>query len=91
MTIDPRKKNPFFPARRQRIERWMSKDRSEIIIHDQSQSSFSSMSQVKHRFNQELYNLGELRQRAIEQNNFNQKVFANKQAMKHKENSSILT
>lgn len=68
----------------------MSKDRSEIIVHDQSQSSFSSISQVKHRFDQELYQLGELRQRTIEQNNFNQKLFANKQAMKHKENPSIL-
>lgn len=74
------------PVRKQRIERWVHKDRREHL----SEASDGMACPMKRRLNAHVYQLGEQRQRLIEQSNFDQKLFANKQAVRHKDNQPIL-
>jgi hypothetical protein len=37
----------------------------------------------------DLYQLGQQREKLLERNNFDQKLFANKQALRHKENEDF--
>ncbi|CAF0964566.1 unnamed protein product [Rotaria sordida] len=80
--------------RRQRIERWINKDRSTSIINNKkirsSKQSDNTLFQTDRHLNVELFQLGEQREKFIEQCNFDQKLFANKQALLHKKNPMIL-
>ncbi|CAF1037926.1 unnamed protein product [Rotaria sp. Silwood1] len=91
------------PIRRQRIERWINKDRSTSITNDKiirsstnlkmslrPKISDNTLYQADRRLNTELFQLGEQREKFIEQCNFDQKVFAHKQALLHKNNHAIL-
>ncbi|CAF0858330.1 unnamed protein product [Rotaria sordida] len=91
-----------FLVRKQRIERWAYKGRS-LSISDTAKTtsaslgtisvqkrSESSYSQIGRKLDIHLLQLGEQRQKVIERRNFDQKLFANKQALKHKENPAIL-
>jgi hypothetical protein len=88
-------------VRRQRIERWAYKDRNisnndkamrssallgTSLIEKRSESSFI---QAGRRLNMDLYQLGQQREKLLERNNFEQKLFANKQALRHKENEDF--
>lgn len=87
--------------RKQRIERWAyeNRDRSmhEQILQSstasgtsvEQQRAESSFIQADRRLKVELYRLGEQREKSLEQHNFNQKLFANKQALRHKDNPDI--
>jgi hypothetical protein len=89
-------------ARKQRIEHWAYKGRSSstsdtattasaalgtVSAQKRSESTYSQAHRV---LNIELLQLSERRQKIIERNNFDQKLFANKQALKHKDNQNIL-
>jgi hypothetical protein len=88
-------------VRRQRIERWAYKGRNTSsndkamrssallgtsLIEKKSESSFI---QADRRLNMDLYQLGQQREKLLERNNFDQKLFANKQALRHKENEDF--
>ena len=88
-------------ARKQRIERWAYQTRSSSICDQESNTltvqtsstqkrSESLYSQTARKLNINLLQMSEQRQRVIEQHNFGQKLFANKQALKYKENPSIV-
>jgi hypothetical protein len=90
------------PVRRQRIERWASKGRN-VSIDDKpiristcigtsltQKQSESSFFQADRRLNTHLIQLGEEREKLIERNNFDQKLFAHKQALHHKDNQTVL-
>ncbi|CAF1228590.1 unnamed protein product [Adineta steineri] len=62
--------------RKQRIERWVNKE--------------NTFFQVDRVLNTKLFQLGEQREKLIKQHNYHQKIFANKQALRHKDNESIL-
>lgn len=89
-------------ARKHRIERWAYKGRSSSIsdtatitsaalgtvsAQKRSESSYTQSGRV---LNIHLLQLSEQRQKAIERNNFDQKLFANKQALKYKDNVNVL-
>jgi hypothetical protein len=89
--------------RRQRIERWACKDRNTSINSKAIQSSGSSLRtsliqkrsessvfQADRRLNMDLFQLGEEREKLLERYNFDQKLFANKQALRHKNNPDML-
>jgi hypothetical protein len=88
--------------RKQCIERWAYRGRSVSINDKATQSSASlegSLSQKRsetvlfqsdRRLNTHLFQLGEQRQKLIERHNFDQKLFANKQAIRHKDNQTVL-
>lgn len=48
-----------------------------------------SLIQGDRRLKVNLYRLGEQREKSLEQHNFDQKLFANKQALRYKENPDI--
>jgi hypothetical protein len=95
----------YLLARKHRIEHWAYKGRSlsisdaataateasaasgKISAQKRSESSYSQSGRI---LNIHLLQLSEQRQKAIEQNNFDQKLFANKQALKYKDNQNIL-
>ena len=89
-------------ARKHRIERWAYSGRSSSTNDTTTTTSVglgtlsaqkrseSSYSQVGRILNIQLLQLSEQRQKLIERNNFDQKLFANKQALKHKNNPNIL-
>jgi hypothetical protein len=90
------------PVRKQRIERWLNKGRS-VSMNDEptristslgsaltQKRSESSLLQADRRLNTHLIQLGEQREKLIERHNFDQKLFANKQALHHKDNQTIL-
>jgi len=89
-------------VRRQRIERWAHKGRSTSMNNKAIRSaailgtsliqkrSESSLFQADRRLNMDLFQLGEQREKLLEQYNFDQKLFANKQALLHKDNQDIL-
>lgn len=90
-------------ARKQRIEHWAYEGQSTSIGADRARTSSVSIrsastqkrsesvySQSSRRLKIHLLELGEQRQKVIDQRNFDQKLFANKQALKHKENPSVL-
>lgn len=92
--------NPL-AVRKQRIEHWAFDQQGESF-HDQilqssaaASSSLeqrraeSSFIQADHRLKVNLYRLGEQREKALERFNFDQKLFANKQALRHKDNTEI--
>lgn len=101
-TISRKGKSGFHRSpRKQRIERWAYENRNQSI-HEQilqsstaagtsleQQRAASSFIQADRRLKVELYRLGEQREKSLEQQNFNQKLFANKQALRHKENPEI--
>ncbi|CAF1158148.1 unnamed protein product [Adineta steineri] len=89
-------------ARKQRIESWASKRQNSInrgiataastllgtaAAQKRSESSFT---QANRMLNVHLLQLSEERQKIIEQRTFDQKLFANKQAIKHKDNQVVL-
>lgn len=89
-------------SRKQRIERWAYKGRSSSIndtaktasaalgsISAQKRSE-STYTQAGRVLNMQLLQLSEQRQKIIERNNFEQKLFANKQALKYKDNQNVL-
>ncbi len=92
----------YLLARKQRIERWAYKARSSSISDTATTASAtlgaasaqkrseSSYSQAGRKLNIRLLQLSEQRQKTIDQRNFDQKLFANKQALKHKDNQSVL-
>ena len=89
-------------ARKHRIERWAYGGRSSSVndtatttsaalgTSSSQKRSENSYSQVGRILDIQLLQLSEQRQKLIEQNNFDQKLFANKQALKHKDNPSVL-
>jgi hypothetical protein len=89
-------------ARKHRIERWAYKGRSSSITDTATTASAalgtvsaqkrseSSYSQAGRKLNIHLLQLSEQRQKTIEQRNFDQKLFANKQALKYKDNQNVL-
>lgn len=92
----------YLLARKQRIERWAYDERNStsndtanitsasLGISSAQKRSESSYSQAGRILNIRLLQLSEQRQKLIDQNNFDQKIFANKQALKHKDNPIIL-
>ena len=89
-------------ARKLRIERWAYKGRSSstsdtatiasaalgaVSAQKRSESTYSQAGRV---LNHQLLQLSEQRQKIIERNNFDQKLFANKQALKYKEDQNVL-
>ncbi len=94
-------RSTYLLARKHRIERWAYKERSSSIAGSATTSSAalgtlsaqkrseSSYSQSGRVLNIHLLQLSEQRQKTIERNNFDQKLFANKQALKHKDNLGI--
>ena len=89
-------------ARQQRIERWVYQGRSSssnntitttaaalgtAAAQKRSESSFT---QTGRKLDIQLLYLSEQRQKVIEQRNFDQKLFANKQALRHKDDQNIL-
>jgi hypothetical protein len=89
-------------ARKHRIEHWAYKGRSLSItdttttssavlgiasVQKRSESSYLQSGRI---LNIQLLQLSEQRQKAIERNNFDQKLFANKQALKYKDNQNVL-
>ena len=66
-------------VRKQRIERWIQKDPLE-----------NSFSQSNRLLRMKLLQLGDKREKLIERHNYNQKLFVNKQAIRYKDNESIL-
>ncbi|CAF0945925.1 unnamed protein product, partial [Adineta ricciae] len=66
-------------VRKQRIERWIQKDPLE-----------NSFSQSNRLLRMGLLRLGDQREKLIERHNYNQKLFVNKQAIRYKDNESIL-
>ncbi|CAF3420303.1 unnamed protein product [Rotaria sp. Silwood1] len=89
-------------VRKQRIERWAYKGRSSSIGNTATTTSASlatisaqkrsesTYSQIGRKLNSNLVQLSEQRQKVIERRNFDQKLFANRQALKHKDNPAIL-
>ena len=89
-------------ARKHRIERWAYKGRSSSITDTATTASAalgtvsaqkrseSTYSQEGRKLNMQLLQISEQRQKTIEQRNFDQKLFANKQALKHKDNQNVL-
>jgi hypothetical protein len=89
-------------ARKHRIEQWAYKGRSSSVTDTATTASAalgtlsaqkreeSSYSQAGRVLNVHLLQLSEQRQKIIERNNFDQKLFANKQAIKHKDNQNVL-
>lgn len=94
------RKNPL-SVRKQRIEHWAYDQRGESLQDQILQSSTaagssleqrraeSSFIQADRRLKVDLYRLGDQREKALERFNFDQKLFANKQALRHKDNSEI--
>jgi len=93
----------YLLARKNRIERWAYKGGRSSSISDTATTasaasgkvsaqkrSESSYSQSGRKLNIHLLQLSEQRQKVIEQNNFDQKLFANKQALKYKDNQNVL-
>lgn len=88
--------------RKQRIERWVYKGRSVSMSSKAIGSSNalgtsliqkraeSSLFQTERQLNMYLFQLGEKRDKLTERVNFEQKLFANKQALRHKNNQEIL-
>lgn len=92
----------YLLARKHRIERWAYTGRNSSnndtanttsaslgasSVQKRSESSYSQAGRV---LNIRLIQLSEQRQKLIDQNNFDQKIFANKQALKHKDNPIVL-
>ena len=89
-------------ARQQRINRWAYRGRSSSITssaltsastlnNESSQKRSESLfSQTTRKLHIRLLQMSEQRQKVIDQHNFDQKLFANKQALKHKENPAVL-
>jgi siderophore synthetase component len=88
-------------VRKQRIERWAYKGRNDSsndkairssallgssLIEKKSESSFI---QEDRRLNMDLYQLGQQREKLLKQHNFDQKLFAAKQAIRHKDNDDF--
>ena len=92
----------YLLARKHRIEHWAYKGRSSSISDTATMASAvlgtqsaqkrseSSYSQAGRVLNIRLLQLSEQRQKVIDQNNFDQKLFANKQALKYKDNQNLL-
>jgi hypothetical protein len=85
-------------VRRQRIERWVHKDRS-LLINDKATQSLTSIIEKPTEsaffrsdrlLHTHLFQLAEQREKLIEQHNYHQKLFANKQALRHKDNEAVL-
>jgi hypothetical protein len=88
--------------RRQRIECWAYKGRNTSISNQVLRSSATlktsliqkrsenSLFQADRRLNMYLYQLGEEREKLLERYNFDQKLFANKQALLHKDNQDMI-
>ncbi len=89
-------------ARRQRIEVWALKGRSSSINATASAASAllksisaqrrseSTFTQASRTLDLQLLQLSEQRQKIIERRTFDQKIFANKQALKHKDNPAVI-
>ncbi len=89
-------------ARRQRIEVWASRGRSSSIHTTASAASVllksvsaqrrseSTFTQASRTLDLQLLQLSEQRQKIIERRTFDQKIFANKQALKYKDNPAVL-
>lgn len=81
-------------ARKQRIERWALTARTKTIRSTSAslaqKRSESALFQEDRRLRMELYRLGEEREKLLERFNFDQKLFANKQALKYKDNPEVL-
>ena len=89
-------------ARKQRIERWAYKGRSSsrgntvtltsaaLSTPSAQKSSERSFSLSNRKLDIQLMQLSEQRQKTIEQKDFDQKLFANKQALRHKDDPNIL-
>ncbi|CAM4809004.1 unnamed protein product [Rotaria magnacalcarata] len=90
------------PLRRQRIERWINKGRhtsttngkelqSSTTLRTSSRSNRSEIAllQADRRLNIQLFQLGKQRQKFIDKRNYDQKLFATKQVLRHKDNQSI--
>ncbi|CAF2865474.1 unnamed protein product [Rotaria sp. Silwood2] len=89
-------------VRKQRIERWAFKERSSSTSNTATTTSASlgtvsaqkrsesTYSQIGRKLNIHLLQLSEQRQKVIERRNFDQKLFANRQALKHKDNPAVL-
>ena len=92
----------YLLARKHRIERWAYRGRSSSVndtantasaslgTFSAQKRSESTYSQAGRVLNIHLLQMSEQRQKVIEQNNFEQKLFANKQALKHKDNPNVL-
>ena len=92
----------YLLARKHRIERWAFTGRNSsnndtanttsasLGASSAQKRSESSYSQAGRVLNIQLLQLSEQRQKLIDQNNFDQKIFANKQALKHKDNPIVL-
>jgi hypothetical protein len=84
-------------ARKQRIEHWACQRQGSSIgeiatltASFTQQRSESLFSQSARKLHADLLQMSEQRQKVIEQHNFDQKLFANKQALKYKENPMVL-
>ena len=89
-------------ARQQRINRWAHQGRGASISStaltsastlnnaSSQKRSESLFSQTNRKLHLRLLQMSEQRQKVIDQRNFDQKLFANKQALKHKENPAVL-
>ena len=88
-------------AREQRIKRWAQTGRTgsvgtrttptsaalrTTVLQRRSESLFTQANRTLHTH---LLHLSEERQKTIDQRNFDQKLFANKQALKHKTNPAV--
>ena len=80
-------------VRKQRIEYWAFSNRTKtnhctatLGAALMEKRSESALFQDDRRPRLELYRLGEEREKLLERVNFDQKLFANKQALKHKDN-----
>ena len=92
----------YLVARKNRIERWAQQGRNPSIndstttpaavlgaasAQKRSESTYFQAGRV---LNIHLLQLSEQRQKVIERNNFEQKLFANKQAIKYKDNQNLM-
>ncbi|CAF3332523.1 unnamed protein product [Rotaria socialis] len=90
------------PLRRQRIERWVNKGRytstrkdeelrSSTTLRTSSRPNRSEIAllQADRRLNIQLFQLGKQRQKFIDRRNYDQKLFATKQVLRHKDNQAI--
>lgn len=90
------------PLRSQRIERWINKDRDHSLMGEKDLRSSTSLRTSKRpnrseiallqsdrRLHLELVELGKQREKFIKQKDYEQKLFATKQVVVHKDNQPM--
>ena len=77
-------------SRKRRVDRWTTKDRTEIEKHVEIPKIQRPFEILSHRLDNNLRLLGGQRDRVIQRSNFNQKLFVTKQAIRHKDNPMVL-